>query len=80
MFKWFYTFWCPDVTFSAFMDNHIDLLLGFPIAQWVKNLPSMQETGNVGTVPGLEESLEDEIAIHPAFLPKKVPWRKDPGE
>ena len=38
--------------FSAFMDNHIDLLLGFPIAQWVKNLPSMQETGNVGTVPG----------------------------
>ena len=36
-----------------------------PIAQWVKNLPAIQETQEI---PGWEDLLEEEMAIHSIIL------------
>ena len=47
-----YTLWCPEVTFLYLWITILTYYWASPIAQWVKNLPSMQETGNVGTIPG----------------------------
>ena len=47
------------------------------MAQSVKNLPAMQETG----VPSLgwEDPLEKEMAIHSSILAWEIPWTEEPG-
>ena len=47
-----YTLWCPEVTFLYLWITILTYYWASPIANRVKNLPSMQETGNVGTIPG----------------------------
>ena len=52
------------------------------MAQWIKNLPAIQETrdpGNVGLIPGLGRSLEKEMATHSSILAWKIPWTEEPG-
>ena len=47
------------------------------IAQLVKNLPAMQETGFnpwVGKIP-----LEEEMATHSNILAWEIPWAEEPG-
>ena len=40
-------------------------LMGFPGGSVVKNLPANAgDTGDAGLIPGLERSLEEEMAIH----------------
>ena len=41
------------------------------MAQWVKNLPAMQETGDVRSILGLGDPLEKEMATHSIILPGK---------
>lgn len=41
------------------------------MAQWVKNLPARQETQIQVRYLGLEDTLEEEIATIPIFLPGK---------
>ena len=45
------------------------------MAQWVKNLPAMQETKEkcVRSL-GWEDPLEDEMATHSSVLAWKIPW------
>ena len=47
------------------------------VAQTVKNLPAMQETG----VQSLsqEDPLEKEIATHSSILTWRIPWTEEPG-
>ena len=47
------------------------------MAQWVKNLPAMQETG----VPSLgqEDPLEKGMATHPNVLVWRITWTEEPG-
>ena len=53
-------------------------LLGlFLIAQWVKNLPAMQET-QVQYL-GWEDPLEKEMATHSSILVWRIPWTEEPG-
>ena len=41
------------------------VLMGFPGGSVVKNLPANAgDTGDTGLIPGLERSLEEEIATH----------------
>ena len=51
-----------------------------PMAQWVKNLPAMQETKEMW-VPSLgwEDTLEEEMATHSSILAWKIPWTEAPG-
>ena len=52
-------------------------LLMIPVAQMVKNLPTMQET-QVWFL-GQEDPLEKEMAIHSSILVWRIPWTEEPG-
>ena len=48
-----------------------------PVAQMVKRLSIMQETG-VRSL-GQEDPLEKEMAIHSSTIAWKIPWTEEPG-
>ena len=52
-------------------------LQAFAMAQWVKNLPAMQETWI--QFLGQEDPLEEEMATHFSILAWKIPWAEEPG-
>ena len=43
----------------------------------VKNLPA--HAGDVGSIPGLGNSLEKETATHSRILAWEIPWTEEPG-
>ena len=47
------------------------------VAQIVKNLPAMQETGVQSL--GREDLLEKGMAIHSSILAWRIPWTEEPG-
>ena len=47
-------------------------LMCFPFGMVVKNLPA--STGDLGLIPGQEDSLEKEMASHLSILAWKIPW------
>ena len=49
----------------------------FPVAQMVKNLPTMQET-SVRSL-GQEDPLEKGMATHCSIFAWRIPWREEPG-
>ena len=51
--------------------------LTFLVAQMVKHLPTMQETGFQSL--GWEDLLEKEMATHSNILAWKIPWTEKPG-
>ena len=50
-----------------------------PMAQQVKNLPSMQKVWET-QVPSLgrEDPLEEEMATHSSILAQEMPWTEEP--
>ena len=52
-------------------------ILGFPVAQTVKNLPAIWETWV--QYLGWEDSLEKGIATHSSILAWRIPWTDEPG-
>ena len=50
------------------------------VAQWVKNLPAMQETEEMGVRSlGQEDPLEESLATHSNILAWRIPWTEKPG-
>ena len=50
------------------------------MAQWVKNLPAMQETQKTQFRSlGQRDSLEEEMATHSSILAWKIPWTEKPS-
>ena len=46
----------------------------------VKNLPvNARDAGEAGLIPGLEDSLEEEMATHSSILSWKIPWTEEAG-
>ena len=46
----------------------------------VKNLPANKgDIKDAGSIPGLEGSLEQEMATHSSILAWKIPWTEEPG-
>ena len=43
----------------------------------VKNLPA--DTGDLGSIPGLGDLLEKEMATHPSVLAWEISWTEEPG-
>ena len=60
------------------LPSRVSEILGFPVAQSVKNLPAMRETWVQSL--GQEDSLEKGVAIHVSILAWKIPRTKEPGE
>ena len=51
-----------------------------PVAQWIKNLPAMQETQVMWVRSlGQEHPLEEGMATHSSILAWKIPWTEEPG-
>ena len=53
------------------------LFSGFPSGSAVKNLPA--NVGDVGLIPGLERSLEKEMATHANTFVWEIPWTEELG-
>ena len=50
------------------------------MAQWVKNLPAMQEMPGIWVqFLGQEDPLEEGMAIHLGILAWRTPWTEDPS-
>ena len=50
------------------------------MAQWVKNLPAMQEMqADESLIPRLGRSLEEGMATHSSILAWRIPWTEEPG-
>ena len=50
------------------------------MAQWIKNLPAVQETQETWVQsPGQEDPLEKEMATHSNILAWETPWTEEPG-
>ena len=47
------------------------------VAQTVK--ASVYDGGDLGSVPGWEDPLEREMAIHSSTIAWKIPWTEEPG-
>ena len=43
------------------------------IKSWLAN------SGDVGSIPGLGRSLQEEMATHYSVLDWKIPWTEEPG-
>ena len=50
--------------------------LGFSGGSVAKNPPA--NAGDVGSIPGQEDPLEKEIAIHSSILTWRIPWTEEP--
>jgi len=49
------------------------------VAQWVKNLPAMQETQELrARVPDQGDPLEEGMATHSSILVWRSPWTEEP--
>ena len=59
------------------IDEDLHTLVGFPVAQTVKNLPAMQETWVQSL--GWEDPLEKGMAIHSSILAQRIQWTEKPG-
>ena len=51
--------------------------MGFPGGSAVKNLPA--SVGDVGSIPGPEDSLEKEMATQFSVLAWEISWIEEPG-
>ena len=51
--------------------------IGFPSGSAVKNPPA--SAGDIGSIPGLERSLEKEMATPSRILAWEIPWTEEPG-
>ena len=63
-------------------DDHLlnipSTLLGFPGGSVVKNLPA-NPTGDMGSILGQEDALEEEMATHYSILAWEIPWTEEPN-
>ena len=62
---------------SVIRGNIMSLKWTSLVAQMVKRLPTMQETGVQSL--GQEDLLEKEMATHSSILAWKIPWMEEPG-
>ena len=70
----------PDFASRLFINNSRKRLCTSPMAQWVKNLPTMQETQKTSVQSlGQEDLLEEGIATNFSILAWRIPWTEKPG-
>ena len=69
----------PQGALTAFLINSSNspVFVGLPCGSVVKNPPAMQET-QVQFL-GLEDPLEEEMAIHSSILAWRILWTEEPG-
>ena len=67
-----------NITLYVFNTFRLSILLSeYPVAQTVKNLPTMWETRVLSL--GQEDPLEKKMATHSSILARRMPWTEKPG-
>ena len=56
---------------------HLGLVYGFPGGSDDKE--SAYNAGDLGSIPGLEDHLEKEMAAHSSVLAWEIPWTEESG-
>ena len=52
----------------------------FPGGSVINNLPTKaRDTRDVGSIPGSDDPLEEEMATHSSILAWRIPWTEKPG-
>ena len=46
---------------------------------WLSGKASACSAGDVGSIPGLKDPLEEEMAAHSSILVRKIPWTEELG-
>ena len=54
-----------------------DIFKGLPTCAVVKNLPA--DAGDVDSILGQKDTLEEEIATYSNILAWRIPWTEEPG-
>ena len=50
----------------------------YMMTQWIKNLPeNAGDTGDMSSIPGLKDTLEEEMATHSSILAWRIAWTED---
>ena len=62
--------------YGSEINNFVQIKMASPVAQKVKNLPAMQETGVQSL--GQEDILKKEMETHSSILAWKIPWTEEP--
>ena len=47
--------------------------------RWLSGQESACNAGGVGSIPGQEDSLEEEMAVHSSLLAWRISWTEEPG-
>ena len=67
---------CKESDMTELLINNASVTGGFPDGSVRKNLPD--NTGNVGSIPGLVRFPEEEMATHSNILAWEIPWTEEP--
>ena len=66
--------------FNSPVSDNLLVMKGFPGGSVIKNPPANAgDPGDTGLIPGWEDSLKEEVAIHSSILAWKIPWTEEPG-
>ena len=68
---------CVCIYIYIYTNTHTQNRRASLVAQWVKNLPAMQETWVHS--PGQEAPLEKEMATHSSILAWSIQWTEEPS-
>ena len=52
---------------------------GIGLPWWLKSKESSCNAGDLGSIPGSEDPLEEGMATHSSFLAWRIPWTEEPG-
>ena len=52
-------------------------ILGMP--RWLRGKESACNAGDAGSIPGLQDLLEEGMATHCSILAWEIPWTEEPG-
>ena len=50
------------------------------LPRWLSRKESTYKAGDMGSIPGGEDPLKKEMAIHYTILAWKIPWTEEPGK
>ena len=69
-----------SLIFAFHLGAGVDCLISvFLSDKWALNKASLCSTGDPGSIPGLGDPLEKEMATHSSTLAWKIPWMKECG-
>ena len=51
----------------------------FGLSRWFTDRESACQAGDVGSIPGSEDPVEEEMTTHFSILAWEVPWTEEPG-